>query len=111
MFPAADIQRLLPASTTTTTTKQAASNNQVFAFDDGQERQDGALLLQVAYEYSPDRIQVGDVVCCNYQADTKAEGRWQRGRVAKVHHGVVHSNKNGKCDVLFDDGDVSFVGS
>jgi hypothetical protein len=90
LFPAADIQRLLPALPTA----EQASSNKVFAFDGGSDA------LQVAYEYSPDHIEVGDVVCCNYQSDTQAEGQWYRGRVAKA-------DKKGKCDVVFDDGDVS----
>lgn len=87
-FPAPDIQRLLPSP------NGKASNNKVFAVD-------GAGALELAYECSPIRMEVGDVICCKYPGlDEKAEGQWHRGRVAIVH-------ENGTCDAVFDAGDVS----
>jgi hypothetical protein len=63
---------------------------------------DGRDTPQVAPEYFPGRFQVGDVVFCNHQAGgNKAEGQWQKGRVATVH------KKAGRCDVVFEDGKVS----
>jgi hypothetical protein len=62
---------------------------------------DGRDTVQVAPEHSSDHVQAGDVVCCNYQTgDNKTEEQWQKGRVAIVR-------KTGKCDVVFEDGNVS----
>ena len=86
LFPAPDIQRILPS-----TGEQAS--NKVFAVD-------GAGALDLAYECSPDHIEVGDVIFCEYQDPDQAEGQWHRGRVAVVH-------ENGTSDVVFDGCDVS----
>jgi hypothetical protein len=85
-FPAPDIQRILPS-------QSGKPSNKVFAVD-------GAGALQLAYECSPIRIDVGDVVCYKYPSSDKAEGQWHRGRVAISH-------ENGTCDVVFDAGVVS----
>jgi hypothetical protein len=86
LFPAPDIQRILPSA-------GEQASNKVFALD-------GAGALDLAYECSPDHIEVGDVIFCIYQDPDQAEGQWHRGRVAIVH-------ENGTCDVVFDGCDVS----
>ena len=86
LFPAPDIQHILPS-----TGEQAS--NKVFAVD-------GAGALELAYECSPDHIEVGDVIFCEYRDPDQAEGEWHRGRVAVVQ-------ENGACDVVFDGCDVS----
>jgi hypothetical protein len=87
LFPAPDIQRILPSA------GEQHASNKVFALD-------GAGALDLAYECSPEHIEVGDVVFCKYQDPDQAEGQWHRGRVAIVH-------ENGTCDVAFDGCDVS----
>jgi hypothetical protein len=94
LFPAPDIQRILPSAVVVAGEKQQApSNNKVFAVN-------GTGALDLAYECSPDHIEVGDVIFCKYQDPDQAEGQWHRGRVAVVH-------ENGTCDVVFDGCDVS----
>jgi hypothetical protein len=86
LFPAPDIQHILPSAC-------EQVSNKVFAVD-------GAGALDLAYECSPDHMELGDVIFCQYKATDQAERRWRRGRVAVVH-------ENGTCDVVFDGCNVS----
>jgi hypothetical protein len=86
LFPAPDIQRILPPQI-----EQAS--NKVFAAD-------GAGAPDLAYECSPDQIEVGDVIFCKYRAPGQTKRQGHRGRVAIVR-------ENGTCDVVFDGYGVS----
>jgi hypothetical protein len=53
-------------------------------------------------ELYPEQFSIGDIVDALFQ-DGKVDGKWYRGRIANVN------DEGSVCDVMYYDGDVSFV--
>ena len=93
-YPAPYIEKFVPVPSTSTLANNNKNNN-----DDG--------LLSELY---PDTFHVGDTVDALYQ-DGKLNGKWYRGRIANI---VDDDDNEGRrkgrvCDVMYYDGDVSFI--